>query len=49
MQLYGGEPAYPGTTYLVISVYGTEIRAVKAFAWVETAEDFIEVPLQETY
>ena len=38
-----GEPAYPGATYLVISVYNTEIRAVKAFAWDETAKDFIEI------
>jgi proteasome lid subunit RPN8/RPN11 len=37
-----GEPAYPGATYLVISVYDTEIRAVKAFAWDETTKDFIE-------
>ena len=37
------EPTYPGTTYLVISIYDTEIRAVKAFAWDETANDFIEV------
>ena len=44
------EPTYPGTTYLVISVYGSEIRAVKAFAWDETAQDFLEVegPLGET-
>ena len=44
------EPTYPGTTYLVISVYGSEIRAVKAFVWDATAPDFIEVemPLGET-
>ena len=44
------EPTYPGTTYLVISVYSSEIRAVKAFAWDETTQDFIEVegPLEET-
>ena len=42
------EPAYPGATYLVISVYDAEIRAVKAFAYDETAQDFIDVPLQET-
>ena len=44
------EPTYPGTTYLVISVYGSEIRAVKAFAWDATAQDFLEVegPLEET-
>lgn len=44
------EPTYPGTTYLVISVYGTEVRAVKAFAWDETIKDFVEVegPLVNT-
>ena len=40
------EPMFPGTLYLVISVYDTEIRAVKAFAWDETARDFIHVEAQ---
>ncbi|MDE0427154.1 MAG: M67 family metallopeptidase [Candidatus Poribacteria bacterium] len=42
------EPAYPDATYLVISVYDAEIRAVKAFAYDETAKDFIDVPLAGT-
>ena len=44
------EPTYPGTIYLVISVYGAEVRAVKAFAWDETSKDFAEVegPLVNT-
>ena len=42
------EPAYPGATYLVISVYDAEIRAVKAFAYDEEAGDFIDVPLAGT-
>ena len=42
------EPAYPGATYLVISVYDAEVRAVKAFGWNEAARDFIDVPLAET-
>lgn len=42
------EPAYPGTIYLVISIYDTEIRAMKAFAWDEIAKDFIEIPIKET-
>lgn len=42
------EPLYPGATYLVISVYDAEIRAMKAFAWDEAARDFIDVPLAET-
>ncbi len=43
-----GEPAYPDTTYLVISVYNAEIRAVRAFAWGEETRDFFEVPLAKT-
>lgn len=41
-------PAYPGAAYVVISVYGSEIRDVKAFSWDETDADFIEVPVQKT-
>ncbi len=40
------EPAYPGATYLVISVYDREIRAVKAFAWNDATQDFVDVPLR---
>ena len=42
------EPAYPGATYLVISVYDAEVRAVKAFTYDEEARDFVDVPLAET-
>ena len=42
------EPAYPGATYLVISVYDAEVRDVKAFAYDEKAADFIDVPLAGT-
>lgn len=42
------EPAYPDATYLVISVYDAEIRAVKAFAYDESVRDFIDVSLSET-
>lgn len=37
------EPAYPGTTYLVVSVYNGDIRALKAFAWDEAERDFVQV------
>ena len=45
-----GEPAHPNATYLVISVYDTDIRAVKAFVWDETVGDFTEIkaPFEET-
>lgn len=40
------EPAYPGATYIVVSVYGGEVRAIKAFEWGEEERDFVEVPLE---
>ena len=42
------EPAYPGATYLVISVYDAEVRAVKAFAYDDATQDFVDVPLAGT-
>ncbi len=42
------EPAYPGATYLVISIYEDIIRVIKAFAWDEVTSDFVEVPVQKT-
>jgi proteasome lid subunit RPN8/RPN11 len=45
----GDRPTYPGTIYLVISVYeDTDIRSIKAFAWDEMKKDFIEVGLEVT-
>lgn len=39
------EPAYPETVYLVVSVYGREVKDRRAYAWNEAKRDFIEVPL----
>ncbi len=41
-----GEPIYPDVVYVVISVYGTEIRAVKAYAWDVPTSDFVEVGIE---
>ncbi len=40
-----GEPTYGDAPYIVISVYGAEIRDVKAFAWDATTEDFVAVEI----
>lgn len=47
-QAMGGwdEPNYPQAVQLVVSVRAREVRVTKAFAWDETARDFVEVPLQ---
>lgn len=47
-QAMGGwdEPNYPQAAQIVMSVRGREVRATKAFAWDETARDFVEVALR---
>jgi len=41
-----GEPSYPDAVQIVISVYGTEVRAVKAFSWSEPDETFTETGIE---
>ena len=47
-QAMGGwdEPNFPQAAQVVMSVRGCEVRATKAFAWDETARDFVEVALR---
>ena len=40
-----GEPSYPDAVQVVVSIYGDEIRDVKAFAWSADAADFVEVQI----
>ena len=37
-----GEPGYPGTDYLVVSVRDGEVRGHRCFAWSEEQGEFIE-------
>jgi len=41
--LFGEGPAYPGAVYLVLSVYGREVKGQRAFAWDEGSKGFQEV------
>jgi proteasome lid subunit RPN8/RPN11 len=41
------EPMYPEAAYIVISIYAQEIRVTRAYAWSETAADFVEIPIKE--
>ncbi|MGH7264010.1 MAG: Mov34/MPN/PAD-1 family protein [Candidatus Rokuibacteriota bacterium] len=43
--LIDGQPAYPGATYVVVSVVGARAGDARAFGWAPTASDFVEVPL----
>jgi [CysO sulfur-carrier protein]-S-L-cysteine hydrolase len=40
------EPAYPDAAYVVISVYGREVKDRRAYAWDPDRRDFVEVPLR---
>ncbi len=43
-----GEPSYPDALQIVVSVYDREIRAIKAFAWSPSEENYVETPFEET-
>jgi [CysO sulfur-carrier protein]-S-L-cysteine hydrolase len=43
--LIGGEPTYPGATYLVTSVMGGQVDAVAAFRWNERERDFVRIEI----
>ncbi len=43
--LPGGVPAFPETTYVVVSVVDGKMRDVQAFRWAEEARDFVPIPL----
>ncbi len=43
--LFGDEPSYPDTAYLVISIYQREVRVIRAYVWDEKKRDFIEATL----
>jgi len=43
-----GEPTFPDTVQIVISIYDREIKTAKAFVWSSVKTDFVEVPLQHS-
>jgi [CysO sulfur-carrier protein]-S-L-cysteine hydrolase len=45
--LVGGEPAYPGTVYVVTSVLNGAVDAVAAFRWDAERRDFVQMELPE--
>jgi proteasome lid subunit RPN8/RPN11 len=40
-----GEPSYPGALQIVVSVYGAEVRDVKAFRWSDAVSAYVEAAL----
>jgi hypothetical protein len=43
--LIGGEPTYPGATYLVTSVMGGQVEAVAGFRWNDRERDFVRIEI----
>jgi adenylyltransferase/sulfurtransferase len=42
-----GEPTFPNTLQIVVSVYNRTVKVIRAFAWSEDRQDFIETPLDK--
>ena len=41
-----GEPTYPGTAQIVVSVMNGSVGRVAVYAWTPEVEDFVETPLK---
>jgi proteasome lid subunit RPN8/RPN11 len=42
-----GEPNFPGTTQIVVSIYEGGVRRICAYAWSDSASDFVEVAVNK--
>jgi proteasome lid subunit RPN8/RPN11 len=42
-----GEPTYPDSAQIVISIYNRTVKQMRAYAWDEQGKDFVEVPLKK--
>jgi [CysO sulfur-carrier protein]-S-L-cysteine hydrolase len=40
-----GEPTYPEAAQVVISIYHRAVKVIRAFAWSQEKNDFVEVPI----
>jgi proteasome lid subunit RPN8/RPN11 len=40
-----GEPTFPDTAQIVVSIYNRAVKTISAFAWSTEKKDFIEVPI----
>jgi proteasome lid subunit RPN8/RPN11 len=40
-----GEPTFPDSAHIVVSVYARAVRQIRAYAWQSERQDFVEIPL----
>jgi proteasome lid subunit RPN8/RPN11 len=43
-----GEPTYPDTAQIVVSIFSRMVKVIRAFAWSPAKKDFTEVPIART-
>ena len=43
-----GEPTFPGTAQIVVSIYDRVVKDICAFSWSDQEEDFIKIALKKT-
>ncbi|MBI4522863.1 MAG: Mov34/MPN/PAD-1 family protein [Deltaproteobacteria bacterium] len=43
-----GEPIYPDTAQIVVSIYDRIVRRIAAYAWSEDKKDFVEIPVNRS-
>ncbi|MGH7828172.1 MAG: Mov34/MPN/PAD-1 family protein [Candidatus Binatia bacterium] len=41
-----GEPTFPGTAQIVVSIYSRTVKRIAAFAWSDDTRDFVEIPVE---
>ena len=42
-----GEPTYPQSAQVVISIYDSVVKEIRAYAWKPREKDFVEIPLRK--
>jgi len=42
-----GEPTFPNTAQIVVSIYDREVKRMGAFVWSDEKNDFVEVPIKK--
>ena len=42
-----GEPTYPESAQIVISIYGRVVKRISAYVWAQEKKDFVEIPVEK--
>ncbi|MEK7210238.1 MAG: hypothetical protein AAB070_02355, partial [Candidatus Binatota bacterium] len=42
-----GEPTYPESAQIVISIYDRAVKRISAYVWARGKKDFVEIPVKK--